>query len=440
MTLSCVFRSLGAGLLVALLCGCAANLNPARTPPAGSLDWRLRPPATGLKDIYNLEGSPDGQQPEASMAFQPKNSWPITTTSRGGDSNDDGAVVQFRRKLPGKWTDSVLYTFRGATYGDGSQAVGIQKEWDGASPLFVSAASGGTSNNGALVGLTPTSSGPWTESFIYSFAGTPDGATPWGGVVADKAGNVYGATEDGGTYYSGTVYRMQPKGTSYTESVLYSFGGGNDAAHPLSSLIIDGKGALYGTGEDGGSAGNGAVFKLTPSRSGYVESVLYSFQGVPDGNRPESGVIFSGTSKPSLYGTTVYGGVNNDGTVYKLTPSGKGYTETVLWNFGSVSGDGVDPTGGVCVSNKGVIYGTTLGGGSGASSGLGTFFTLTPSGGTYKESVVSFTGANGAYAFAGPSVDTKGNLYFATEAGGTNNKGAVSTTGTKVSAKLKCGA
>ncbi|MGC9991738.1 MAG: choice-of-anchor tandem repeat GloVer-containing protein [Candidatus Cybelea sp.] len=425
MTLSYAFRSLGAGLLVALLCGCAANLSHSALPvpgaPAGSLDWRLRPPASGLQDIYNFEGSPDGQQPEASITFQGKIDIGLTTTTRGGDSNNDGTVVQFRRKQPGKWTESVLYTFKGASYGDGSEPVGIQKEWDGTSPIFLSAAAGGASNNGALVGLTPTSSGPWTESFIYSFGGTPDGATPWGGVVADKAGNLYGTTEAGGTNSTGTVYRMQPKVSSYTESVLYSFQGGTDGDGPLGALIIDKKGALYGTTESGGSAGYGTVFKLAPSGSGYTESILHSFLGYSDGLRPESGLIAH--TATDFYGTTVYGGVNNDGTVYRLTSSGSGYK--VLWNFGSVSGDGVDPTGGLCVSKKGVIYGTTLGGGAAGSSGLGTFFTLTPSGGTYKESVYSFTGANGAYPFAGPSVDTKGHLYVTTEAGGTKNDGAV---------------
>ncbi|MGP8099377.1 MAG: hypothetical protein ACLQHL_01240, partial [Candidatus Cybelea sp.] len=125
MTLSYAFRSLGAGLLVALLCGCAANLSHSALPvpgaPAGSLDWRLRPPASGLQDIYNFEGSPDGQQPEASITFQGKIDIGLTTTTRGGDSNNDGTVVQFRRKQPGKWTESVLYTFKGASYGDGSE-------------------------------------------------------------------------------------------------------------------------------------------------------------------------------------------------------------------------------------------------------------------------------------------------------------------------------
>jgi hypothetical protein len=97
----------------------------------------------------------------------------------------------------------------------------------------------------------------------------------------------------------------------------------------------------------------------------------------------------------------------------------------MLWNFGSVSGDGAYPYGGVVVNKKGVIYGTTTGGGSGGSSGLGTFFTLTPAGSTYKESVYSFTGANGATPYAGLSVDSQGHGYLTTASGGKKGHGVI---------------
>lgn len=443
MTLPCLFRSLSAGLLVAL-CGCAANLNHLQAAPAGSQDWRSRAAAGELQDIYDFPGSPNGQQPEASMMIEPKNGpvGPVIgSTSSGGDSNDDGTIVSFRRKAPPvqKWDESVLYTFKGGANGDGSQPVGIffRKEIDATSPLFVSAASGGASNNGALVELTPISSGSLNESFIYSFGGPPsDGATPWGAVTSDTAGNLYGTTESGGANYEGTVYRMQPAASSFTESVLYSFGSQPyDPAHPLSSLFMDSKGNLYGTGSGGGSAGNGAVFRMAPYKPGvYSESVLYSFQGYTDGSKPESGVVGVGTKiPPTLYGTTVYGGENGVGTVYKLTPAGKGYKETLIWTFGSVTGDGQYPVGGICVSNRGIIYGTTLGGGSYGSSGFGTFFTLTPTSGVYKETILSLNDANGEYPFAGPTFyspggTNKGIWLIASESGGANNKGTVSDT------------
>ena len=446
--------ALGICAIAAILAGCAVRQAQGDTqPPLSAVQPGYQAQQVGhaakgtIKVVYSFTVAltDNSRKLRPTTGGQdPNHDWPlIGTTTRGGDADSDGTVYGLRRERGGKWVESVLYTFGGTAKGDGSEPVGIhslgQREWE-----MVSAASGGSSGNGALVGLSPNSSGLLTESFIYSFGGAPDGSNPWGAIITDKAGNIYGTTEDGGAYSSGTVYRMQSQGSSYTESVLYSFGGGSsDGAHPLSGLIIDKKGALYGTTEEGGSAGAGTVFKLTPSKRGYTESILYSFKGEPDGSKPESGIVASRRTitraTPTLYGTTVYGGANNDGTVYELTPSGKGYTETVVWNFGSVAGDGVDPTGGVCVNDKGVTYGTTLGGGSGASSGLGTFFTLTPSGNAYKESVESFSGANGAYPFAGPSTDSKGNLYVTGEAGGASNEGAMSTTGVKVTAKLKTG-
>src|SRR5579863_4468432 len=450
MTLFRLLRSLGVCTAIALLWSCAANLGHSALP-LQMTQSAPRPGAAGLQDIYNFQGSPDGQRPESAPTctlghgVQHVIETCFGTTAGGGDAYGDGTVYGLTLGKKGKWTESVLYAFRGGAFGDGSEPVGIAPGQDpeGNPDADVSAVAGGTSGNGALVVLTPTSSGSLRESFIYSFGGSPDGAHPWGRVVEDNAGNLYGTTEDGGTYYGGTVYRMAPEASSYTESVLYSFGGGSsDGAHPLGGLVIDKKGALYGTTSEGGSAGAGTVFKLTPAMSGYTESVLYTFQGQPGGSKPEAGLTCvggahsvepdhtvkpcTGVAKPTgptLYGTTVYGGANNDGTVFKLTPSGKGYKETVVWNFGSIAGDGVDPSGGVCVSAKGVIYGTTIGGGSGGSSGMGTVFALTPSGGAFTESLYSFTGADGAYPFAGPSIDTKGNMYVTAEEGGTNNDG-----------------
>jgi uncharacterized repeat protein (TIGR03803 family) len=224
---------------------------------------------------------------------------------------------------------------------------------------------------------------------------------------------------------------MARKGSSYSETVLYSFKSGKDGDQPYAGLIIDKKGALYGTTVEGGSVGYGSVFKLAQSSSGYTKSILYSFQGVPDGSQPYSGVCAD--PHGDLYGTTQEGGTQNLGTVYKLTPSGSNYKESVLWSFGSVAGDGATPYGGVIVTKKGVIYGTTYDGGSGGSSGLGTFFTLTPSGSGYKESVSSFTGANGANPYAGPLLASDGIVFVTTAAGGTQNKGTAGRAGSSPS-------
>jgi uncharacterized repeat protein (TIGR03803 family) len=216
---------------------------------------------------------------------------------------------------------------------------------------------------------------------------------------------------------------MQPNGSSYTESVLYSFQGGTDGDDPHGGLIADKQGALYGTTQFGGSAGAGTAFKLTPSGSGYTESILYSFHGTPDGSQPLAGLYLGPDG--ALYGTTSLGGSKNNGTVFKLALSGRSFTDAVLWNFGSVSGDGAFPWGGVIVDENGVIYGTTIDGGLSGSSAPGTFFTLTSSARGPKEKLFYFNGDNGGDPEAAPTADRGGNVYIPAYALGSHLFGAV---------------
>jgi uncharacterized repeat protein (TIGR03803 family) len=124
----------------------------------------------------------------------------------------------------GSWAESVVYTFKGSTYEDGSGPDSEPMCNPNLAPAacYVTTVDGGTSNNGTFVALLPSKSGPWTESFVYSFGGTPDGATPMGNLFVDKQGNIYGTTKAGGTNGTGAVYRMQPKASSYGESILYA--------------------------------------------------------------------------------------------------------------------------------------------------------------------------------------------------------------------------
>jgi len=433
------------GAALVTLAGCGGSQPPISAPraiQAASIGMQRQSADAKkpVKVLYSFTGSPDGAEPHTGVIALTKRQAPsgprvIGTTLIGGDSNNDGTVYGLTPGTKGAWTESVLYAFKGATTGDGSEPVGIWKPLDASSPLFVTTLYGGTYGVGAVVQLTPSSSGPWTENVLYSFGPSPDGQSPYGPVIADAKGNLYGTTSIGGSKGFGIVYRMQPKGSSYTESVLYSFEGGNDGANPHAGLIIDKKGALYGTTLGGGGSGDfGTVFKLTPSGSGYTETVLHAFQGPPnDGANPFGGLTAVGTlplaAGGKVIGMASSGGNQGYGVVYELTPTGSTFKESVLWNFGSILGDGKYPQGDVCVDKKGAIAGTTTAGGSGSSSGLGTFFYLTPSGSTYKESVYSFTGANGATPYAGPSSDDEGNLYVTTAAGGTKNIGAASTDG-----------
>ena len=197
----------------------------------------------------------------------------------------------------------------------------------------------------------------------------PDGALPLGAVALDQKGTFYGSAPFGGTVacplnlqaQCGVVFAVTNTGGIYGHVTLYSFAGGNDGWYPEGGVVLDRSGALYGTTEFGGSANQGVVFKLTPAGSGYAESVIYSFQGGEDGALPVGGVIVD--HHGALYGTTSSGGSANAGTIFKLTPSGSSYSERVLYAFTGGT-DGAQPVAPLAFGKSGVVYGTTLAGGA----------------------------------------------------------------------------
>ncbi|HEX3368630.1 MAG TPA: choice-of-anchor tandem repeat GloVer-containing protein, partial [Candidatus Cybelea sp.] len=242
---------------------------------------------------------------------------------------------------------------------------------------------------------------------LHSFGPFPDAQHPLAGMLAGKNGEYYGTTQSGGNPGNGAIYEVTAAGS---EQVIYSFQSGADGADPVSTLIMDKKGALYGTSETGGGSGCegpgcGTVFKLTLSGQSWVESVLYRFQGGPDGGSPIGGLVM--TKSRALLGTTVGGG-SGGGVVFELTPSGSTYTETVVHEF-SGSPDGLDPTDALVSDSSGNLYGTTSEGGlttcpsQSSVPGCGTVFKLTPSGSTYTYSVIyRFKGrGNGSNPTAG---------------------------------------
>jgi uncharacterized repeat protein (TIGR03803 family) len=286
------------------------------------------------------------------------------------------------------------------------------------------------------------------EKVLHNFKGGKDGFQPiFSTLVADAAGNLYGATLQGGGhgcfYGCGTVFELTPSNTGHwTEKVLHSFKGGKDGRGPESGLIFDKSGNLYGTTVNGGTGRNcsvrqsgcGTVFELSPNGNGtWTESVLYNFQGSPDGSYPSGNLVFDGAG--NLYGTTQGSGsgtgscgISGCGTVFALTPkSGGGWTETVLYNFNGDK-DGAAPWAGVVFDAAGNLYGTTYYGGGSPYCVLscGTVFELKRVGGQWKESVLyGFQGGgNGDIPLGGVILDAAGNLY-GTLAGGGNDGGAV---------------
>jgi len=259
------------------------------------------------------------------------------------------------------------------------------------------------------VGVVPPAQAQTFKS-LYSFGNSPDGATPFGAVIKDKSGNLYGTTSAGGAAGFGTVYKLSKSGK---ETVLYSFTGGADGSLPYTGLVMDAAGNLYGTTRFGGSSGGGTVFEVNPETQ--QETVLHSFSGQPDGAEPFSGLILDKSG--NLYGATFAGGSANDGTVYKVNIQTQ--QEAVLYSF-TGDPDGGDPVyGNLLMDKSGNLYGTTQGGGS---FNRGSVWELSANG---TETVLySFTGgkdgggSDGGGADQSLVMDTKGNLYGVTEVGG----------------------
>jgi uncharacterized repeat protein (TIGR03803 family) len=175
---------------------------------------------------------------------------------------------------------------------------------------------------------------PSAETLLYSFLGPPDGYDPMSGVIADGTGALYGSTFLGGLAGTGcagggcgTIFKLRPSSSGYVESIIHRFHG-TDGAEP-NGLLSRSNGVFFGTTFAGSASLRGTVFELTPARSGYREKILHSFTGPPnDGENPLAGLISDNAG--ALYGTTQYGGGGSLGTVFKLTPAGGGYAESVL--------------------------------------------------------------------------------------------------------------
>lgn len=253
------------------------------------------------------------------------------------------------------------------------------------------------------------------ERVIHSFLARPS-IHPRAGLVFDKAGNLYGTAAGGGNGPGsyGTVFKLSPTvegGVTY--SVIHVFKGA-DGATPLGTLVFDSVGDLYGTTQYGGKNDRGTVFELTPSPNGtWTETTLYSFgaESGPDASEPEAGVIFDAAGT-NLYGTTSAGGVNGLGAVFELSPVGGGWNEAVLYSFDGSSG--ASPFAPLVFDSGGNLYGTTYIGGA----GFGTVFELANAFGSWTENVL-YSFANGmGNPYSALVFDSDGNLFGTTQGGG----------------------
>jgi len=260
---------------------------------------------------------------------------------------------------------------------------------------------GGVANLGVVFKLDSSAS----YSVLYSFSGGSDGAHPNSPVTLDTAGNIYGTTTRGGEYDNGVVYKIDPQGRA---SILYILGNGDQPPDTPTALALDAHGNLYGISALGGAANAGLIFKLGTSGKA---TILYSFTGGTNGFLP-SGLVVDGAG--NLYGTAD-GGTQNEGLVFKLDPAGN---ETTFYNFtGGVDGGGAQ---GLVLDTAGDLYGSAAGGSSSCNGGkdyCGVLFKLDPAG-NYTV-LYSFTGgASGSAPLGPPTLGPEGNLYGVTFDGG----------------------
>ncbi len=281
---------------------------------------------------------------------------------------------------------------------------------DSAGNLYGTTDRGGVNNFGTVFQL----SSDGTLTTLYTFHGNTDGLNPDAGLLRDSAGNLYGTTLYGGKYYGGTIYRVDPAGK---KNIMHSFGATpTDGANPGAVVpVMDRLGNLYGTTQAGGTHGDGTVFEIT---AGGAESVLYNFGDTTnDGINPLVGLAID--SEGNLYGTTTSGGTYNEGTVFRVTHNG---TETVIHNFQNNGTDGYNSYAPVVLDASGNLYGVTN---SGGRHGFGTVFEVDASGVETILHAFANNGTDGMNPVGGLLLDSAGNLYGTTQYGGAHKAGTV---------------
>lgn len=277
--------------------------------------------------------------------------------------------------------------------------------------LFGTGTGDGLSGDYGQVFELKNSGGTWTETSPKIFDGT-DGSQPYGGLISDASGDLYGTNSAGDAYGNGNVFYMFKSGSTWSYNRAWVFGQiSGDGAQPACDLIMDSSGNLYGTTFSGGAYGHGTAFELSQSGGTWSETILHSFEN-GDGENPYAGLVMD--SAGNLYGTTEYG-ARGFGTAFELTQSGGKWSEKTLHVFGIGVHDGRNPTGALIVHSAGVLYGTTPFGGAHlcGSYSCGTVFKVYQSGGKWEEKVLyNFTGGgDGAYPMAELTMNGSNTLY-----------------------------
>lgn len=359
----------------------------------------------------------DGEFPESGVVLDSKGNLYGTTP---------GMVFELTPSATG-WNEKILHSFPESGFADDGLnsrgGLSIDRSGNLYGTTFLGGSKCNTSSSTCCVSMGGTGCGTvyelsrstsgWLYKVIYNFKGDLGGGTDgfepvnYDGLVSDDDGNLYGTTSAGGKYGGGTVFELLRPAAGddeWTEKVLYSFpatirGPGNVPV--LTSLIIDPAGNLFGVTYFGGDNNQGSVFELSPGDP-WKQTVLHSFaEGGEDGFNPLGRLLLD--SEGNLYGSAVLGGSSGGGVVFKLSP-GQPWTETILHNFGS-SGDGTGPNSGLVMDSEGDLYGAT-GGTAGTSQFAGTLYKLSFDS-IWSENVLHF------FTFGGPRYEAAEPLYGA---------------------------
>ena len=317
--------------------------------------------------LYEFHGG-DGLQPSGRPALaQDGTLYGVTYLGGPGGCQGGCGTVYHLTPAPrppltvlAPWDETAIHYF---TIDDGAYLRG-DITFDLAGNIYVTALRGGPSDDGVVYQLTP-SNGSWVGTIIHSFNGQEDGEVPTGGVVFDRFGNIYGVTEQGGLHGVGTIYELSPSGSTWIERTLFNFSYQSGGV-PVGGLIIDASGNLYGTTTAGGSNGAGMVFEFTP---GGVMKILYNLPRLVGSGciysylcGPLSKLVMDAAG--NLYGTVVAGGAYGGGTVFRLSPGNNGWTYTSLHDFtGQSDSGGAFPDSTLIFDAAGNLYGTASEGG-----------------------------------------------------------------------------
>jgi uncharacterized repeat protein (TIGR03803 family) len=337
-------------------------------------------------------------------------------TTPSGGVNNCGNAFELSPGSGGKWTETIIYSFKGCQFPAPSPSGTMV--FDKAGNLY-GAAQGDFGSSGVIFKLTKGANGTWSYSLVHNFTtseGSPNGDLTW-----DSDSNLYGTTSFDSTTFQGIAFELSPQpNSSWKETVLFTFPASNGVGFPAAGVVFDNQGNLYGPAYFGigGSGGYGAIYELSPQTSGpWKLTVIRNFTENSGAQFPSSRLTFD--SSGNLYGASNQA---NDGQVFELSPSSSGEWKLTIIHAFTSGGDGRFPVGALVFDASGNLYGATSSGGSGCNRSLcGTIYKLTPqSRVTWQETILHpfESASDGSEPQQGPALDSSGNLYGTTYYGG----------------------